>query len=633
MTARTTALAAAAAIAAATLTACSGDDDIDDTDDSGGGAAAAPIATLARAWSAGDPKAFGAATDASGPAREAYAAMSDELLLTKAEVTPSGEPDCTDDGCTQTLSVAATLDGLGEWTYDTQVTTVADGDTWLVHWEPAVLHPKLTATTAFERSRTLPKRAPILDHDGRQLTSYKAVYRIGVVPGKAKPSSYPALADLLDVDGEDLRARADASEPDWFVDVITLRESDYRPVRDRLLQIPGVSVDPGRLPLAPTSEWGRAVLGSVGPATAESLKTAGPLATATDVVGSSGLQAAYEKELAGSPGGGVSLVDADSGRRQAMLWRVRPQYGKPVRTTLDYRFQDAAERALAGQSKTTVLVAVDARTGEILADANGPETTSYNTGFVGQYPPGSTFKTVSVAALIAAGQDIDEPADCPSTTVVDGKRFKNYEFTSLPSGSTFADAIAASCNTTVVDRADRLGNAAMHDAATDWFGIGAEWDLPLDAYPGSVPPSTSLVDKAASMIGQGRVLMSPLGMALVAAAIDSGQARTPSLIPGEGGEPVGDPLPDAAADDLRRIMRMVVTQGTASSLRGLPGGVAAKTGTAEYGTADPPRTHGWMIGYRGDVAFACLVVDGEGGNSDAGPVVRRFLELAPSIPR
>jgi cell division protein FtsI/penicillin-binding protein 2 len=620
MTARAT---AAAAIAIATLTACSGDDDNSE-------AAAAPIATLAQAWSAGEPKAFGEATDEPGPARDAYATMADELLLTKAEVTPSGEPDCTDAGCTQTLSVAATLDGLGDWTYDTEVTTVdADGE-WLVHWEPAVLHPQLTDQTAFERSRTVPKRAPILDRHGRQLTSYKPVYRIGVVPGKAKPSSYPALADLLDVDGKDLRARANASEPEWFVDVITLRESDYRPVRDRLLEIPGVSVDPGRLPLAPTSEWGRAVLGTVAPATAETLKTAGPLASATDVVGSSGLQAAYEQELAGSPGGGVSLVDAESGRKQEQLWQVRQQYGKPVRTTLDYRFQDAAERALAGQSKTTVLVAVDASTGEILADANGPEATSYNTGFIGEYPPGSTFKTVSVAALIADGQDIDEPVDCPSTTVVDGKRFKNYEFTSLPSGSTFADAIAASCNTTVVDRADRLGDAAMHDAATDWYGVGAKWDLPLDAYSGSVPRNTSLVDKAASMIGQGRVLMSPLGMALVAGAIDSGQARTPSLIPGEGGEPVGDPLPDAIADDLRQILRMVVTQGTASSLRGLTGGVAAKTGTAEYGTADPPRTHGWMIGYRGDVAFACLVVNGEGGNSDAGPVVRRFLELAPS---
>lgn len=629
---RGTASAAAAAVAtAATLAACSGDDDAgDDTD-----AATAPIEALAQAWSAADAKAFGAATDAPKAARTAYTAMVDELLVTGAEVSPTGEPDCTDEGCTQTLSVAMTLDGLGEWAYETEVSTVVADDGWIARWQPAVLHPELTASTTFERSRTVPKRAPILDRNDRQLTSNRPVYRIGVVPGKAKPTSYGALADLLDIDGADLRKRARASEPDWFVDVITLRTSDYRPVRGRLLQIPGVAVDEDRLPLAPTSAWGRGVLGTVAPATAETLKTAGPLAVATDTVGASGLQAAYEPELAGSAGGGVTLVTDDtaegsSDEQQAQLWKVRPKPGKPLRTTLDYRFQDAAERAVAEQSKTTVLVAVDARTGEILADANGPEATSYNTGFVGQYPPGSTFKTVSVAALIEAGQDIEAAADCPRTTVVDGKRFKNYEFTSLPAGSTFADTIAASCNTTVVDRAKRLGAAALHDTAVDWFGVGAEWDLPLEAYAGSVPRNNSLVDKAASMIGQGRVLMSPLGMALVAAAIDSGQVRTPSLIPGEGGETVGDGLPGPIAKDLRRIMRMVVTEGTASSLRDLPGKVAAKTGTAEYGTADPPRTHGWMIGYRGDVAFACLVVDGEGGNSDAGPVVRSFLESAPA---
>ena len=620
---RMTALTAAVTMAIATLAACSGNSD--DTD-----AAAGPIDTLAEAWSAADAKAFGSATDAPDPASGAFTEMNDELLISMAQVSPTGEPKCTDQGCTQTLTVSATLDGLGDWTYDTDVSTVESGDGWAVHWEPAVLHPKLTEQTTFDRARTVPKRAPILDRRGVQLTSYRAVYRIGVVPGKAKSSSYPALADLLGVDGNDLQKRADAAEPDWFVDVITLRKSDYQPVRSRLLKIPGVAVDPGRLPLTPTSEWGRAILGTVSPATAETIRSAGPLAMDTDVVGSSGLQAAYERELAGSPGGGVLLVDAKSGKQQAQLWHVPVAPGKPVRTTLDYRFQDAAERAIAGQTKTTVLVAVNARTGEILADANGPEITSYDTGLIGQYPPGSTFKTVSVAALIDAGQDIDAPADCPSTTVIDGKRFKNYEFTSLPSGSTFADAIAASCNTTVVDRAHPLSNDAMHQTATQWFGVGAKWDLPLDAYSGSVPKNNSQVDKAASMIGQARVLMSPLGMALVAAAVDSGQARTPSLIVGEGGQPVGEPLPAATDDDLRRIMRMVVTQGTASSLRDLPGQIAAKTGTAEYGTADPPRTHGWMIGYRGDVAFACLVVDGEGGNSDAGPVVRRFLQLAPT---
>jgi cell division protein FtsI/penicillin-binding protein 2 len=620
---RTTVLTAAGTLAVATLAACSGDDSNEDTE------AAAPIEALAGAWTAADAEAFGDATDAAEPAGKAFTTMNEELLVTKTEVTPTGEPECTDDGCIQTLSVTASLDGLGEWTYETEVATVASGDAWAVHWQTAVLHPSLTEKTAFERRRTLPKRAPILDRRGEQLTSYQRVYRIGVVPKKAKPSSYSAVAQLLGVDGDELRKRANASEPDWFVDVITLRTSDYQPVRDRLLEIPGVSVDLGRLPLAPTSEWGRAVLGTVAPATEETLANAGPLAMNTDAVGSSGLQAAYEEQLAGSPGGAVLLVDADpAGRRPEQLWRTPVRFGKPLHTTLDYRFQDAAERAVAGQSKTTVLVAVDARTGEILADANGPDITSYNTGFIGEYPPGSTFKPISVAALIEAGQNIDEPADCPSTTVVDGKRFKNYEFTSLPTGSSFADAIAASCNTTVVSRAERLGDDTLNQTATQWFGVGADWEL--DAYSGSVPTNNSLVDKAASMIGQARVLMSPLGMALVAAAVDSGRARAPSLIDGEGGRPVGDPLPNPIADDLRRIMRMVVTQGTASSLRGLPGDVAAKTGTAEYGTADPPRTHGWMIGYRGDVAFACLVVDGEGGNSDAGPVVRRFLELAPT---
>jgi cell division protein FtsI/penicillin-binding protein 2 len=621
---RTTVLTAAGTLAVATLAACSGDDS-DDAD----AEAAAPIGALAGAWTAADADAFGAATDAPDPAGEAFSTMNDELLVTKSEVTPTGEPECTDDGCTQTLSVAASLDGLGEWTYDTEVTTVASGDAWSVHWQPAVLHPKLTGKTAFERRRTLPKRAPILDRGGEELTSYQRVYRVGVVPEKAKPSTYPTVAQLVGVDGDELRKRANASEPDWFVDVITLRKSDYQPVRGQLLKIPGVSVDLGRLPLAPTSEWGRAVLGTVSPATQETLLNAGPLAMSTDNVGSSGLQAAYEEQLAGAPGGAVLLVDDDlAGKRREQLWRTPVRFGKPLHTTLDYRFQDAAEQAVATQSKTTVLVAVDARTGEILADANGPDITSYNTGFIGEYPPGSTFKPISVAALIEAGQNVNEPADCPSTTVVDGKRFKNYEFTSLPAGSSFADAIAASCNTTVVSRAEQLDDDTLNQTATQWFGIGADWEL--DAYSGSVPTNNSLVDKAASMIGQARVLMSPLGMALVAAAVDSGQARAPSLIEGEGGRAVGEPLPEPIADDLRRIMRMVVTQGTASSLRGLPGDVAAKTGTAEYGTADPPRTHGWMIGYRRDVAFACLVVDGEGGNSDAGPVVRRFLELAPT---
>jgi cell division protein FtsI/penicillin-binding protein 2 len=73
-------------------------------------------------------------------------------------------------------------------------------------------------------------------------------------------------------------------------------------------------------------------------------------------------------------------------------------------------------------------------------------------------------------------------------------------------------------------------------------------------------------------------------------------------------------------------MRETVRSGTATvvDLPGTP--VGAKTGTAEIGTATPPKTHAWLIGYRGDLAFAVLVEEGDSGSHTAGPVARQFLE-------
>ena len=73
-------------------------------------------------------------------------------------------------------------------------------------------------------------------------------------------------------------------------------------------------------------------------------------------------------------------------------------------------------------------------------------------------------------------------------------------------------------------------------------------------------------------------------------------------------------------------MRRVATDGTASALADVPGDpVFAKTGTAEYGTESPPRTHGWAIGFSGDIAFAVIVEDGVSGARSAIPVAEAFL--------
>jgi cell division protein FtsI/penicillin-binding protein 2 len=249
---------------------------------------------------------------------------------------------------------------------------------------------------------------------------------------------------------------------------------------------------------------------------------------------------------------------------------------------------------------------------------------------LGQYPPGSTFKVVSAAALLEAGVvDVGDRVPCPDALSVNGKTFTNYEPGLLPGGGTFAQAFAESCNTTMVGFAERLGSAALPDMAKR-LGVGLAWDLGLEAYSGQVPMASDVVQRAAAMIGQGEVLDSPLGMAMVAAAVASGQPTTPTLLPAEQpGRPVGQPLPSALVRQLRTLMRAVVTSGTGSALDLSGAPVYAKTGTAEYGSA-PTRTHAWLIGFRGDLAFAVLVENGESGGQDAAPVVAAFLDGLPA---
>ena len=75
-------------------------------------------------------------------------------------------------------------------------------------------------------------------------------------------------------------------------------------------------------------------------------------------------------------------------------------------------------------------------------------------------------------------------------------------------------------------------------------------------------------------------------------------------------------------------MRSVVTSGTGTALAGVPGEVAGKSGTAEYGGGDPPPTHAWFIAFRGDLAIAVLVEKGRSGGSVAAPIAKALLRRA-----
>jgi cell division protein FtsI/penicillin-binding protein 2 len=218
---------------------------------------------------------------------------------------------------------------------------------------------------------------------------------------------------------------------------------------------------------------------------------------------------------------------------------------------------------------------------------------------------------------------------CPPTTVVDGKSFKNYD-DYPPSGLgeiSFEDALANSCNTAFISQRDKLEPRSLGQAAAA-LGLGVDHDTGFPTFFGEVGTPGSETQAAASMIGQGVVLASPMAMATVVASIEKGSAVLPRLLPDhevEQKEPA-EPLTAGEADRLRSMMRAVVERGSGSVLADVPGGpVIAKTGTAEFGDEPPLPTHAWMVAGRGDLAVAVFVERGESGSQTAGPVLEQFL--------
>ena len=211
---------------------------------------------------------------------------------------------------------------------------------------------------------------------------------------------------------------------------------------------------------------------------------------------------------------------------------------------------------------------------------------------------------------------------------MDGKAFENYD--DYPSGGLgripFRTAVANSCNTAFISQAGKLGNDALADAASS-LGMGVDHDLGFPAYFGSVEPPASETEAAADMIGQGKILASPMVMATVIASIQSGGTVLPRMVKDVEVEQADVPeLTGQEARELRTLLRGVVTSGSGSLLADVPGPpVIAKTGTAEFERDGRLRTHAWMIGAQGDLAAAVFVEEGSSGSGTAGPILESFL--------
>jgi len=310
----------------------------------------------------------------------------------------------------------------------------------------------------------------------------------------------------------------------------------------------------------------------------------------------------------------IAVEEVPSGR---VLVSSAPETTPGRRTTISRRVQAAAARALDGVAQPAAIVAVDIETRQVRAVA---DTLGGRQAFIGLFPPGSTFKVVTAAALLRTGLSTDSQVGCPGTyTIPGGRQFRNAEGADRGTVS-LATAFAMSCNTTFVQQAyERLRDDRLRAEAADRFGFR---EKPGHSYC-RIRPYQNVDELGADAIGQNSVQASPLCMAEVAAAVASGVWK-PALMTEEppADSPPAVPLDENVAAGLRTMMRAVVTEGTAAQAS-LPSGTAGKTGTAEVAGQ---QSHAWFIGYRDSLAFAVFVRNAGSGASAAAPLAAKFLK-------
>jgi hypothetical protein len=360
------------------------------------------------------------------------------------------------------------------------------------------------------------------------------------------------------------------------------------------------------------------LVGTLGPATSAQAK-ADPTLRVGDLVGQSGLQGASDATLRGAPSGNLRAVDS-AGHTVAILAQWAGRAPQPVSSTVDPTMQAVAAQVLAHTGHPSALVAIDTRTGAVLAAASNPA--GYPRALLGRYPPGSTFKMVTLTAALTAGRTLTSPTTCSPTALVDGYTFRNASgeaFGTIP----LQQAFAVSCNTSFINLAQSLPSGALTVAAKLLGCDIGHAPLPVPSFGCSYPAGATGTAYAATAIGQGTVLTSPLSIASIAAAADSGTWYQPHLTP--GASPVSHPLPAAVTIGLQGAMRAVVTSGTGTgaNLPGTP--VFGKTGTAEHGGGKNPPTDAWFAAFRGNVAVAVVVEDAGFGATAAVPVAASFL--------
>ncbi|MBV7295234.1 penicillin-binding transpeptidase domain-containing protein [Corynebacterium sp. TAE3-ERU12] len=494
------------------------------------------------------------------------------------------------------------------WSYETTMHLSRTGERWKLRWAPSALHPQLGANQHLALRPVPAPRTNVVGSDGAALLEPGTVHRVvmdrdvvdsvqGTVNRIATVvnNGFPAEDESAPkVDTRAVGSAAQSGKGAYSVAVLPQGTPDN--VLEQLKGVPGVSVNDEAAMIRPDPAFAPELMSRI-----ENLVADGPR---------------------GDDGWRV-VASSPEGAALAELHRVDPEVRPAVHASIAKSVQDAAQRAVDTRSDAqAMLVAIRPSTGEVLAVAQTKKADELgDVALTGQFPPGSTFKIITATA----GMEIDDlnpgsTVPCPGTMEIGNRIVTNYNGMGVGMTS-LSDAFARSCNTTFGNISHGLRPGQLQQQAKA-FGLGVDYSVAgLTTITGSVSDTEEDAERTDAGYGQGKDLASPFGMALVAATVAHGKTPMPTLVPAKGtyADNSATPLNPQTLDELRSMMRAVVTSGTAVAIAGR-GEVYGKTGEAEVDGG----SHSWFAGYRGDLAFATLIIHG-GGSEHAVAITDQFL--------
>jgi len=571
---------------------------------------------------------------------------------------------------------------VGDLTREPMMSLVWEGRDWRIQWEIGLILPELADGSHLEMAFDIPDRGSIFDRNGAPLAGYEEAIALGLVPGEIQVDQtgliYDTLAEISAFTADELAEMVSNTPDDWYLPVVTLSRDEIAPYLDVLRNLNGVRIEEFRTRTYLEGGIAPHAVGYMLYIPEDEIEAYARLGYRQDEqIGAAGLEAIYERQLAGERGGSLYLVGPD-GEIANLLASGDSTAGDSLYTTLNRTLQLKLQQSLGDLNAAVAVMEVDS--GRVLAMASNPGfdpnafdedtldselLTSYftdqnqplfNRATQGQYPPGSIFKIISMSAALEA--DIYSAYStfncqlsywtCDSVYQYD---WTYYHGVSSSGILTLPEGLMRSCNPWFYRIGETLYTEGYESGLSDMakgFGLGRETGIEISEAGGNIPDTApNCVTSSHMAIGQGEILVTPLQIArFISALANGGTLYRPSLVemvkplssdPVQVFEPEGIgelPISEETRQTVLDAMRLVVedSRGTANwALRNLDYAVSGKTGTAETPTGN---SHAWFAGFTREddpdhpnIAVVVIIENGGEGSEMAAPVFMRAVSL------